>query len=135
MTTLPHEPDPTAVAKKRWFRQPSSKRYLCLPMAAVTDRRLKHESLKVLLALALHADPNGKCHPSRGLLSKLTGIHPVNVSKATRTLEGLGWLRKEPRKGRSSEYFLRMPSSLVADQSPTDDLDAFLTANGHDPDA
>lgn len=96
---------------KSWFKNGATGQYLCLPSEAVRDRNLKFESLKVLMAIAKHADPDGKCFPSRGLLAEQTGMHPVNVSKATRRLVELGWLTKQRRNGRSSIYYLRIPGS------------------------
>lgn len=81
------------------------------------------------MALALHANESGHCFPSRPLISQLTGIHPSNVSKATRKLEKLGWLTKQQRKGKSNLYQLRTPSIEPAMREETD-LDAFLRCHG-----
>lgn len=124
---MPHiqiDATPIASTKPRWYWQREGDRYLSLPMSALTDRRIKHEALRVLMALALHADTtNGTCFPGRDTIAKLTGIHPSNVSKATKTLEELGWLTKEHRKGRSVNYRLKdpytQPESKVANASRT----------------
>jgi hypothetical protein len=122
---------PQTTEVKSWFKNGARGQYLCLPINAVLDRNLKFESLKVLMAIAKHADPDGKCFPSRGLLAEQTGMHPVNVSKATRRLVELGWLTKQRRNGRSSVYYLKTPDSLTTEPD-FQDLDAFLRAHGID---
>lgn len=130
-----HNPEPSPMPSStspQWFRQADKGRFLCLPMAAVLDRRLTQETLRVLLALALHANEHGGCFPSRGLISRLTGIHPSNVSKATRKLEKYGWLTKKHCAGSSNLYQLHIPKFEEAsmDQEATD-LDVYLRAHGY----
>lgn len=105
-----------------WFREGPGQpgRFLCLPVVAVQDRRLKLETLRVLMALALHADARGRCFPSRKRLSALTGMHPTNVSKATSALVTFGWLSKHQRKGRSAVYVLQSPDRLATDPDDQD---------------
>lgn len=110
MPHIQNDATPIAPTKARWYWQREGDRYLSLPMSALTDRRIKHEALRVLMALALHADTtSGICFPGRDTIAKLTGIHPSNVSKASKVLEELGWLTKEHRKGRSVTYRLKNP--------------------------
>jgi DNA-binding MarR family transcriptional regulator len=86
-------------------------RFLCLPVAAIRDRRLTLVEIRILLALALHANADGECFPSRTRLSELTGIHETTVSKTTTLLARRGWLRKERgHAGRSNRYYLTIPS-------------------------
>lgn len=137
MTEEAKIPQTTTSKSKKWFRQRPKARFVCLPIDAVKDRRLKLESLKVLLALALHADKDGKCFPGRTLLAELTGIHPVNVSKATRSLVKLGWLTKAQRNGKSSIYCLKAPGNLSTETEveEEDDIDAYIrtcSENGFD---
>jgi len=133
--TKPAKPQTTTTDDKSWFKKGKAGKYLCLPAEAVLDRNLKFESLKVLMAIAKHADPAGRCFPSRGSLAESTGIHPVNVSKATRKLVELGWLTKKRRNGRSSIYYLRVPGSQVTKQVPSDERNATQQGNGFDPDS
>ena len=85
-------------------------RFLCLPVAAIRDRRLTLVEIRILLALALHASPDGECFPSRTRLSELTGIHETTISKTTTRLAQRGWLRKERgHTGRANRYFLAIP--------------------------
>ena len=61
----------------------------------LTDKRLGIRELKVYIVLAGHADQKTRiCWPSRKRISDLTGIHPSNVSVATRKLEECGYLEK-----------------------------------------
>jgi DNA-binding MarR family transcriptional regulator len=85
-------------------------RFLCLPVAAIRDRRLTLVERRGLLALALHANAGGECFPSRTRLNELTGIHETSISKTTTLLARRGWLRKERgRAGRSNRYYLSVP--------------------------
>jgi len=133
MTEAAKTPKTMISDDKKWFKNGPKPRYLCLPMNAVQDRRLKLESLKVLMALALHADNDGKCRPGRACLAELTGLHPVNVSKATSKLVQLGWLTKHQRKGKSSIYFVKTPDDLNKEPEPLE-LDTFFDGNGFDAD-
>lgn len=131
MHVSPEITKPSCPFETKWFQDGPQGRFLCLPILAVKDRRLKLESIRVLMALAMHADVSGRCFPSRRLLSELTGIHPTNVSKATSALVKFGWLSKRQRTGRSAVYHLKTPDSLTTEPD-FQDLDAFLRAHGID---
>lgn len=124
---------PQSTGANSWFKNGARGQYLCLPIDAVLDRNLKFESLRILLALAKHADPDGKCFPSRGRLAELTGMHPVNVSKATAALVKLGWLTKRRRNGRSSVYYLKAPGSPIIKEAQPDNSTGTPQGNGTDP--
>lgn len=133
MTKPAKTPQTTTTEGKSWFKKGKEGKYLSLPFDAILDRNLKFESLKVLMALAKHADTDGRCFPSRGLLAELTGMHPVNVSKSTRKLVELGWLAKQRRIGRSSIYYLRVPGSPpVTRQNQWDGCSDTQQGNGFD---
>lgn len=133
--TKPAKPQTTTTDDKSWFKKGKEGTYICVPIDAVLDRNLKFEPLKVLLALAKHADENGKCWPGRLRLAEMTGIHPVNVSKCTRKLVELGWLTKQRRNGSSSVYYLRVPgSSPITKQNQWDDRNTTQQGNGFDID-
>ena len=51
------------------------------------------------------------CWPSRKRISDLTGIHPSNVSVATRKLEECGYLEKRINSGGANHYKLLEPLS------------------------
>ncbi len=57
-------------------------------------------------ALALHADPNGHCWPSREQLSLITHLNKSQISKATSGLERKGLIRKEINSGNQVDYYL-----------------------------
>ena len=103
----------TTSASKPWFKDRDS-RFFCLPPSAITDRRLTFEDLRVLMALAFHANKaTGACKVCRKTITKLTGVHPSNVSESTTRLEKLGWLEKVFRGHRAVQYRL-LPASGVA---------------------
>lgn len=133
--TKPAKPQTTTTDDKKWYKNGKGGTYICVPIDAVLDRNLKFEPLKVLLALAKHADRDGQCWPGRSLLAEMTGIHPVNVSKCTRKLVELGWLTKMRRNGRSSIFYLRVPGSQVTKQVPSDERNTTQQGNGFDPDS
>lgn len=131
--TKPAKTSQTTTAEdKKWYKNGEKGKFICLPFEAILDRNLKFESLKVLMALAKHADEDGKCFPGRALLAQLTGIHPVNVSKSTSKLVELGWLIKQRRNGRSSIYCLGIPGSAITKQNQSDDRNATQQGNGFD---
>lgn len=133
MTKPAKSPQTTATEDISWYKKGVEGKYLSLPFDAILDRNLKFESVKVLMALAKHADPDGRCFPSRGLLAELTGMHPVNVSKSTRKLVELGWLTMERRNGRSSIFYLRVPGSPpITKQNQTDGRNARPQGDGFD---
>ena len=86
----------------------------------LTDKRLGIRELKVYIVLAGHADKKTRmCWPSRKRISDLTGIHPSNVSVATRKLEKFGYIEKEEFFGRVNRYRVLEPlvnSTPVSDK-------------------
>lgn len=119
-----------------WHKAGKSGGFICIPLEVLDDRNLKHEALRVLLAIAKHADKTWECFPGRELLSEMTGIHPTNVSNATSKLAKQGWLTKIYGKRRSVTYRLSFPEKLKG-QTPSKeqvdgvaDLDAYLQAHG-----
>jgi DNA-binding transcriptional ArsR family regulator len=68
---------------------------------AVFDLPLADPHAKlVLLALARHADKQGRCYPSAKRLAELTGITDRTIYRKLNTLEGLGLIK---RKGRMKD--------------------------------
>ena len=68
---------------------------------AVFDLPLADPHAKlVLLALARHADRQGRCYPSAKRLAELTGITDRTIYRKLNTLEGLGLIK---RKGRTKD--------------------------------
>ena len=74
-------------------------RYCILPARAPYDDRLGLTTLRVLMAIAIHTNSHGIAWPSRIALGKIVGRHVSTVSRHTRKLEELEYLRKlKPRK-------------------------------------
>lgn len=107
----------------RWY-QSSSGKFAILPLKVLSDKGLKLTALRVLTALAKYADPsNGICPvdtnaPTLDSLAALTGMHRVNVSKATGNLERIGWLKKTRQgAGRPTLFTLTIPRGPEQDGS------------------
>ena len=65
---------------------------------AVFDLPLADPHAKlVLLALARHADRQGRCYPSAKRLAELTGITDRTIYKKLNVLEGLGLIERKKR--------------------------------------
>lgn len=88
----------------RWFNQ--GKGYLCIPAELVAEKRLSEAELWVLLVLASHAIKSDTVWPSRARMVELTGLHQSTISAATARLDELGWIRKERKGYRGSQYVL-----------------------------
>ena len=75
---------------------------------SIMQGKLTHIQARVLLALFHHYNPKLKIpvFPSRGRLSKMTGIHPSTISKATKHLEEEGYITKKYGVGKSVRYTL-----------------------------
>lgn len=93
--------------------------YAFLPIEAIKDERLTKIQLKVLWALYSfinHKKPEQKLFPKRGTIGARCGYSEQTVSKATKDLEGFGWLVKANNSGgrsRGAVYYLRVPSHLI----------------------
>lgn len=77
-----------------------------LEMESPTDK-------SVLLALANHADPDGKCWPSVARLCLYTALSERTVQNALRRLEGQGLLHCQERTGTSTMYELHPRSKCT----------------------
>ncbi len=70
------------------------------PFATITLGEISHlhdcngSEVRVYLALAAHAGPDGKCWPGRRRLAEITGQTPQNVSRCTSSLEAAGLIEK-----------------------------------------
>jgi len=74
-------------------------RYCILPARAPYDDRLGLTTLRVLMAIAIFTNSHGIAWPSRITLAKIVGRHVSTISRHTRKLEELEYLRKlQPRK-------------------------------------
>jgi hypothetical protein len=75
---------------------------------AIEDSRTSGQLQVLLICLAYHANPEGKCWPSVALLCAETKLSRRNVQKYLRRLEGLGEIRRVESGGgrRSTTYLL-----------------------------
>lgn len=93
--------------------------YAFVPLVVLKDERLTKIQLKVLWTLysfVNHKKPDQKLFPKRGTIGERCGYSEQTVSKATKDLEGLGWLVKANNSGgrsRGAVYYLRVPSHLA----------------------
>jgi len=94
---------------QRWFNQ--GKGYLCIPVELAGEKRLSEAEIRVLLVLASHAYKSDTVWPSRARMVELTGLHPSTISAATARLDELGWIRKERKGYRGTQYVL-LPRSV-----------------------
>lgn len=73
----------------------------------------------ILLALAEHADSNGRCWPSIGRLAALTGLHRATVIRVLGRLETDGVIERTRSTGRSTRYKLLLVAQSDQSQSAT----------------
>lgn len=77
------------------------------PLAFADDPRLSSTERLVLIALARHADAEGKCYPSIARLRDTTGINRNAIQRAIDGLESVGRVEVERGgPGRSNRYRL-----------------------------
>lgn len=102
--------------------------YAFVPLVVLKDERLTKIQLKVLWTLYSfinHKRPDQKLFPKRGTIGARCGYSEQTVSKATKDLEGLGWLVKANNSGgrsRGAVYYLRVPSHLTEAEQVTKPL-------------
>jgi hypothetical protein len=109
--------------------------FIKLPKQALTDDRLSHRDLRVLMALySFGANPGDVVWPSRESLSNLTRIKPVHVSVSISRLETFGWVaRKQGSRGPNS-YTLLCPTvteTVTAEKATVTDLGIHSYQNGN----
>lgn len=74
--------------------------FTTIPIAILTDRAVGMSGARVYAVLRLFLGKEGReVWPSIETLAEMTGMHKVNVSKATARLESLGWIRKKRAGG------------------------------------
>jgi len=75
-------------------------RFAILPQDAVElTPRLKPRAVKLMIALAFHMGPDGKCWPRLNRLMEITGLTRQHVQKARQDLAefGLEWKTQKPK--------------------------------------
>ncbi len=66
--------------------------------------RLSAEAAAVLMALAMHADPDGRCHPGQDRLCRMTGVSVRNIQRVL--AKGIPGVAVKRRRQASSVYEL-----------------------------
>lgn len=90
-------------------------RFGMVPEAFLRDERLNFVHWRVYAALAIHADSDGICYPSRKILSDFARIKKLtDISNITTDLQRRGWLEKKGNGGRSKSctYKLTIPAEF-----------------------
>jgi hypothetical protein len=75
-----------------------------IPSRAAGARDLGAQDFRVLVALAAHADGEGRAYPSLARIASLTGVARKNVPRSIARLEKAGLLRHQQRKGETSAW-------------------------------
>tara|TARA_R110002110_G_scaffold85816_4_gene223680 strand:+ start:5760 stop:6170 length:411 start_codon:yes stop_codon:yes gene_type:complete len=92
-------------------------RFSRLPAAAVYDQNLSPQALRVLAALAVHADTQGFCYPSQSTLAKRLGKTRQTIQYHLKLLRDAGYVDIIPNKKSSGAwrhnfYQIHYPSPL-----------------------
>ena len=90
-------------------------RFVIIPFEVTSDRRLTGRQRLVLITLcSFRGKGTDLVWPSRREIANRCGIHPVNVSKTTTELVGLGWLNKTGKGGnrRATRYTICPPPAV-----------------------
>jgi len=97
-------------------------KFAIVPEEFIRDRRVSDQQRRVYLALALHADDQGECFPSRALLAEIAGLPEGKVSVATTALQELGYIQKQGDGGRSmaTRYLLLRGKTVPESGTVTD---------------
>lgn len=91
--------------------------FAIIPVEVAMDTRLTLEAVRVLIALySFRNKHTGLTCPSRESLARRCGLHPSNISEATRKLSELGWLTKKGKGGHSkpTSYDITVPDAVSA---------------------
>ena len=82
------------------------------------DRRLTGTKLVIMLCLADHANDDGECWPSIGLLADRARITPANVTRRIKQLEAAGYLTVTRTRGLNNLYLVSAAPRAKATLSP-----------------
>lgn len=89
--------------------------FAIVPVEVVMDTRLTLETMRVLVTLfSFRNKVTGLTFPSRESISERCGMHPSNISEATKKLVELGWLSKDGKGGYSkvTRYTITIPFAV-----------------------
>jgi hypothetical protein len=87
-------------ADPRWAWQ---MRFARIPVRAASARELSARALRVLIAIAMHADVDGKAYPGLTRIAALAAIDRTKVPEAVRELTAVGLLKKRSRIDRHGD--------------------------------
>ena len=97
-------------------------RFIKLPIEAMTDARLSHRDLRVLMALySFGANPGDVVWPSRESLCQVTRMKAPHVSVSISRLELFGWVSRKQASRGPNHYTLLCPTvtETVTSENPT----------------
>jgi DNA-binding IscR family transcriptional regulator len=105
---------------------PKNGQFACIPAQAASIPGLGAYDLRVLIAIALHADGEGRAYPSLARIASRTCIARQNVSRSIARLEKAGLVRHWRHKSETGVWansvyeiiFQDAGTSLDAEQSP-----------------
>lgn len=108
-------------------------RFAWVPLAAIADRDLTLEQLRVLLALLSFKTPESDVvFPRRQTIANMTGLHLSNISMATSALEAKGWLKKDGKGGhsKSTRYTITIPNTVAQSATVAEQATVAQSATG-----
>lgn len=89
-------------------------RFIKLPIEALSDARLSHRDLRVLMALySFGANPGDVVWPSRETLSELSKLHWTHVSVSVKRLQEFGWILTKKGGQQGNSYTLLKPGKVA----------------------
>jgi hypothetical protein len=108
--------------------------FACIPARAASIRGLGAYDLRVLIAIALHADGEGRAYPSLALIASRAGIARHNVSRSIVRLEKAGLFRHHRRKGETGVWAHSVYEIIFEDaeaqQSPPPAIEQVIEQKG-----
>src|SRR5215472_5358672 len=84
-----------------------------VPTWAASVKELSRYDMRVLIAIAAHADKAGKAHPGLSRIASLAQIDRRNISRSIARLEKAGLIRHQPNRS-GSIYTIVYKSSLLS---------------------
>lgn len=98
----------------------SSGKFAFVPVEVLLDKRLRFETMRVLIALYSFSDKkHDTVWPTRESIAKRSRTAPNKVSESTKELVDLGWLTKDGKGGHSKATRYTIIAPLTATESGT----------------
>jgi hypothetical protein len=102
---------------------PKNGQFACIPASAAGARDLGAQDFRVLVALAAHADSEGRAYPSLARIASLTGVARKNVPRSIARLEKAGLLRHRQRKSETSAWGHNLYSVVFEEAGPVSEAE------------